>query len=654
MEIMLDITIVLAIAAFVLYFCLRLKLPTIVAFLVAGMLAGPHGLALVGSPDAVQMLAEVGVLLLLFTIGIEFSLEKMISSRRFIFLGGTMQMALTIIAFFVLSLVFGTKWNQALFIGFLFSLSSTAIVLQLFQETNQIESFHGRVSLSILIFQDIAIVPLMLVLPWISGKPFRIVDVLNLLAGIFVVVIVIVASRRFVPRLIHNVVHTRNRELFLLFIIVMCFVTAIITHSIGLSLALGAFLAGLIISESEFSLEAMSNILPLKKIFTSIFFISVGMLLDLSFFIHHPFQVLGITAGVIVLKVLVVLLVCVFLKLPGRSVIITALALCQVGEFAFVLAQQGMNFNLLNNDQKQIFLAVSVISMGLSPFIILFAPRIASRFSHVPDIADTEELGQHAKEHHHELRDHLVIVGFGTNGRNVARAAKVAEIPYVIIDFNPETYRKERMKRESFIYGDATNAEVLHKAHIEHARIAVVATHDPVATEMIVSAIRKASDKARLIVRTRFMNDVELLRKLGADEVIPEEFETSIEIFTRVLKYYLVPDSDIERTVHEIRNENYEMLRKLSGSHSTGQMPFLSVMDVARLKINENSKWMGRSIEEIMLRKKFGVTAIAILRQGDYIHNPPASTVLIAEDEMLVIGLPADIQKLSPYAKVMA
>lgn len=654
MGIMLDITIVLAIAAFVLYFCLRLKLPTIVAFLVAGMLAGPHGLALVGSPDAVQMLAEVGVLLLLFTIGIEFSLEKMISSRRFIFLGGTMQMALTIIAFFVLSLVFGTKWNQALFIGFLFSLSSTAIVLQLFQETNQIESFHGRVSLSILIFQDIAIVPLMLVLPWISGKPFRIVDVLNLLAGIFVVVIVIVASRRFVPRLIHNVVHTRNRELFLLFIIVMCFVTAIITHSIGLSLALGAFLAGLIISESEFSLEAMSNILPLKKIFTSIFFISVGMLLDLSFFIHHPFQILGITAGVIMLKVLVVLLVCMFLKLPGRSVIITALALCQVGEFAFVLAQQGMNFNLLDNDQKQIFLAVSVISMGLSPFIILFAPRIAARFASVPAVADSGEMDQHVKEHHHELRDHLVIVGFGTNGRNVARAAKVAEIPYVIIDFNPETYRKERMKRESFIYGDATNAEVLHKAHIEHARIAVVATHDPVATEMIVSAIRKASSKVRLIVRTRFMNDVELLRKLGADEVIPEEFETSIEIFTRVMKYYLVPDSDIENTVHEIRNENYEMLRKLSGSHSTGQMPFLSVMDVARLKISETSKWVGRSIEEIMLRKKFGVTAIAILRQGDYIHNPPASTVLIAEDEMLVIGLPADIQKLSPYAKVMA
>lgn len=654
MSLVFDITVVLAIAAFVLYFCLRLKLPTIVAFLVAGMLAGPHGLALVKSPDAVSHLAEVGVILLLFTIGIEFSIEKMISSRRFIFIGGTMQLVLTVLAFFLFSVALNTKWNQALFIGFLFCLSSTAIVLQLFQETNQIESLHGRVSLSILIFQDIAIVPLMLVLPWISGKPFKIMDVVNLLLGFFVVAVVIWASRRFMPRIIQNVVHTRNRELFLLFVIVLCFVMAIITHSIDLSLALGAFLAGLVISESEFSHEALSNVLPLKKIFTSIFFISVGMLLDLNFFIHQPFRIIGITIGVIILKILVVLLVGLFLKMPGRSIVITALALCQVGEFAFVLAGQGQSYGLLNNDMRQVFLAVSIISMGVSPFIIQFAPKLAARFTKVPSIEDDKDVLHKVKRHHADLRDHLVIIGFGTNGQNVVRAAKVANIPYVIIDFNPDTYRKQKQKGESIVYGDATNEEVLEIANADVARIIVVATHDPIATEMIVSAIRKVSPKARLIVRTRFMNDVEGLRKLGADEVIPEEFETSIEIFTRVMKYYLVPDSDIEKVVQDIRNENYEMLRKLSDSHSDGQMPFLSVMDVARLHIDENSKWVGQSIEEIMLRKKFAVTAIAILRHGEYIHNPPGSTVIIADDELLVIGLPAAIAKLSPYARIVA
>jgi CPA2 family monovalent cation:H+ antiporter-2 len=291
--------------------------------------------------------------------------------------------------------------------------------------------------------------------------------------------------------------------------------------------------------------------------------------------------------------------------------------------------------------------------MGLSPFIILFAPRIASRYSRVPAVDDGKELEHEAKSNNKKLVDHLVIIGFGTNGRNLARAARVAQIPYVIIDFNPETYRKEKLKRENFIYGDATNVEVLYKANVDVARIAVVATHDPVATEMIVSAIRKASHKVRLIVRTRFMNDVDALRKLGADEVIPEEFETSIEIFTRVLKYYLVPDNDIEKVVHEIRDENYEMLRRLSGSHSDGQMPFLSVMDVVRLRITKDSKWIGFSLEEIMLRKKFGVTAIAVLRQGEYIHNPPASTVLIAEDELLVIGLPETINKLTPFAQIV-
>lgn len=648
MGLMFDITIVLAISAFVLYFCLRLKIPTIVAFLVAGMLAGPHGLALVNSPKAVEMLAEVGVLLLLFTIGIEFSLEKMIASRRYIVIGGTLQMALTILAFFGFSLLRDVPWNQALFIGFLFSLSSTAIVLQLFQETNQLESVHGRAALSILIFQDIAIVPLILVLPWISGKGMRLIDVLNLLAGIAVVVVVIITSRKLVPRLINNVVHTRNRELFLLFIIVLCFVTAIITHSIGLSFALGAFLAGLIISESEFSLEAMSNILPLKKIFTSLFFISVGMLLNLKFFIQQPFLILGLAALVMALKILIVLLVGVLLKLPKRSVLITGFALCQVGEFAFVLSQQGALYHLLDERLSQLFLSVSVISMGLSPFIIQLAPTFAAKFLKV----SAQDAAPSARQDESLLRDHLVIVGYGANGRNVARAAKEANIPYVIIDYNPETYRKEMLRRERFVYGDATNAEVLHKAHIEYARIAVVATHDPVATEMIVSAIRNSSAKVRLIVRTRFLSDMEALKKLGADEVIPEEFETSIEIFTRVMKYYLVPDSDIEHVVEEIRQENYEMHRRLAGEHGNKEMPFLSLMDIARLRIPENSKWVGNSLEDIMLRKKFGVTAIAILRHGDYIHNPPASTVITADDVVLAIGLPGDLAKLAPFAKV--
>lgn len=645
MEFMIDIIVVLTLAAFVLYFCLRMNIPTIVAFLVAGMIAGPHGMGLVGSPEQVKNLAEVGVLLLLFTIGIEFSLEKLLSSQRYVLLGGTVQMLLTILAFFGIAGLMGYPWNQSLFIGFLFCLSSTAIVLQLFQESNQLESFHGKVSVSILIFQDIAIVPLILVLPWMSGKKFEFADFFDLMVGIIVVSLVLVVSIKFMPRLILQVVRTRNRELFLLFIIVVCFITAFITYKVGLSLALGAFLAGLVISESEFSLEAMTNIMPLKKIFTSIFFISVGMLLNLGFLAANLPEVVGLSVCVMVVKTLIVILTGILLGLPRRSVLITALALCQVGEFAFVLAGQGSG--LLSENLYQLFLSVSVISMGLSPFIIQAAPKLSSRWSS----SVTEGTRAATTEHERiDLQDHLVIVGYGMNGRNVARAAKAAEIPYVIIDFNPDTYRKEKLKRESFIYGDASSQDVLTRANIQQARIAVVAIHDPIATEMIVFTIRSLNPKVRLIARTRFMHEIDTLRKLGADEVIPEEFETSIEIFMRVMKYYLVPDSDIEKFVDEIRRENYEMLRRTaSGNRHPGDMPFLSVLNVVRLRIPESSKWAGLSLEEINLRKKFGLTVIGIERNRQYIHNPSAATVIAAKDVLIVIGLPEDIAKASPF-----
>ncbi len=652
MGIMMDITVVLALAAVVLYVCLRLKIPTIVAFLVAGMLSGPHGLGLVTDVHEVELLAEVGVLLLLFTIGIEFSLEKLIASRRYIMIGGTLQVFLTILAFFGISMLIGLAWNQALYIGFLFCLSSTAIVLQLYQESNQIESFHGKVALSILIYQDIVIVPLILLLPWISGKGFELYDMLKLLAGIVIVVVVIVGSRKVMPRLISSVVHTRNRELFLLFILVVCFITAFLTFKIGLSLALGAFLAGLIISESEYSLEAMSSILPLKKIFTSIFFISVGMLLDLRVLISEPLLVISSTVVVMLVKIAIVWLVGYILKLPARSIWITAFSLFQVGEFAFILSQQGAQYNLLDAHLSQIFLSVSVISMGLSPFVIQAAPRIAAflvQKGSGKKVSETEK-STGSNEHIMNVKDHVVIIGYGMNGRNVARGAREANIPYVIIDYNPETYKKERLKRENFIYGDASNHDTLLRANVEQARIAVVATHDPIATEMIVSGLRKMSANVRIIVRTRFMHELDILQKLGADEVIPEEFETSIEIFSRVMKYYLVPENDIDNFTDAIRKENYQMLRKRADiepiEHET---PFLSSLDIKRLRVPENSEWINRTLEDIGLRKEYNINAIAIERKGALIHNPQPDISLSQNDILVVIGLPSDIQRISRY-----
>lgn len=653
MHILIDITIVLAISAIALYLCLKIKIPSIVAFLIAGMIAGPHGFGLVSEVENVEKLAEVGVLLLLFTIGIEFSLEKLISSQRYIFVGGSLQMVFTIIAFtFISRYLAGMEWNKALFTGFLFSLSSTAIVLQLFQETNQIESYHGRVSLSILIFQDIAIVPLILILPWIAGEQFASTDIIRLSAGIALVAIILIVSRKYMPQLIEHIVHTRNRELFLLFIITVCFLTALLTHQIGLSLALGAFLAGLIISESEYSLEAMSSILPLKKVFTSIFFISIGMLLNFIDVFKNPLEVVGLVILVLGVKVVVVILIGWIMRMPRRALWISALALCQVGEFAFILSQQGAQHSLMDAHVAQMFLAVSVITMGISPFIIHASPRITNfilRFTRGAEklnkpVVETEK--QKLK-----LKDHLVIVGFGINGRNVARAAQRAGIPHVIIDYNPETYRKETKHREHFIYGDASNAETLERAAARSARLAVVATHDPIATEMIVSAIRKQCHQIRIIVRTRFLHETEVLKKLGADEVIPEEFETSIEIFSRVMKHYLVPEDEINSFIDEIRSENYRMFRTMRTFQSQGEHPFISQLEVMKLKIRQGSAWTGKNLKEINLRKHYGINVIAIEHGEAVVYNPSAEYTIHDGDLLISLGRPEDFEKIIDFAE---
>jgi len=651
MQILFDITIVLAISAGVLYFCLKLNIPTIVAFLIAGMLVGPHGFGLVSDVENVESLAEVGVLLLLFTIGMEFSIDKLIRSKRYIFIGGTLQLILTIGAFTCLSVwLAGMEWNRAIFAGALFSLSSTAIVLQLFQESNQIESLHGRVSLSILIFQDIAIVPLILILPWLAAEEFKTGDLVKLGSGIVLVAIILYTSRKFMPRLIEQIVRTRNRELFLLFIITICFLTAMLTRQVGLSLALGAFLAGLMISESEFSLEAMSSILPFKKVFTSIFFISIGMLLNLRYVFHQLLEAVGLVLLVLIVKILIILLVGWLMRMPKRSIIITALALCQVGEFAFVLSQQGAEHNLLDEHISQMFLAVSVITMGVSPFIIQVAPCLAERFTGMSRHSETKaNYSKAEKGFQVNLTDHLIIIGFGTNGRNLSRAAREAGIPYVVIDYNPDTYRKEIKQHEYFIFGDAANTQTLERAAIQQARIAVVATHDPVSTEMIVSAIKKHYPKIIVIARTRFLEDMDRVRKLGADEVIPEEFETSIEIFTRVMKQYLVPDEEIARFSDEIRSENYKMLRNRKIKNDNA-LSLISQLGVTKLKVFPNSVWINKSLKEIHLRRDFGINVIAVQRGGQVIQNPAADFIVNESDILIALGFPTDFEKAAGFA----
>jgi len=624
----------------------RLKLPPIVGYLLAGFVIGPYGSGLIHSSNEVEVLAEIGVVLLLFAVGMEFSLSDLMRSRKAVLLGGTLQVSITTVVTFLLTRQFGLAWNQALFAGLLVSLSSTAIVLKTMQDRAEIDSAHGRVTLSILIFQDIAIAPMMIFTPLLAGTSGDLSESIVALGlkGIAVVLAVIALARFIVPKVLFQVTRTRSRELFLLTIVLICSAVAWGTSSLGLSLGLGAFLAGLIVSESEYSHQALDGILPFKAVFTGFFFVSIGMLLDTSIVLAHPVAILGAGAAVLLLKAIIAGGVALALGMSTRAAVIVGLALSQIGEFSFVLSSVGVSSGLLDVTSYQMFLALAVLTMGITPFIIGTAPRlaeIASGWSGLRRFASGSYRGMaETRDTEEPLRDHLVIIGFGLNGRNIAKAARAAGVPYQIVEMNPDTVRAMRAEGEPIRYGDATGRELLKSVAIDQARIVVIAISDPAASRQIIHAIREFSRSVYIIVRTRFVSEMQALYDLGADEIIPEEFETSVEIFTRVLLKYLVPRAEIEKFTTELRAHSYEVFRSRSRSTaSLNDLPInLSEMEISAVKVTQRCPVSGQSLAEAQLRARFGVNVLAILRDGHLVPNPGGNERIGHGDVLYVIG----------------
>jgi CPA2 family monovalent cation:H+ antiporter-2 len=643
--------IVFGLSILVLLFCYRLRIPTIVGFLLTGVLAGPAGFGLVGNQSEVETLAQIGIVLLLFSIGIEFSLKNLLQIKNIVLVGGSLQVLFTIGAVFVGSLWLGRTPAESLFMGFLLSLSSTAIVLKRFQEKAEVESPHGKTSLGILIFQDLIVVPMMLLIPILSGRGGDIGSSLLLLLVkiIGIIAFMFACIKWIVPKVLYWVAKTRSRELFLLTVIVMCFSIAWLTSSAGLSLALGAFLAGLILSESEYSYQALGSILPFRDVFTSVFFISIGMLFDIDFFIHHSVLIVLLAAAVLVVKVLIASMIPAFLGFPLRTMVLVGLALGQVGEFSFILAVSGMEFGLLDRNSYQVFLGVSILTMAATPFIMASGNYISDLLCRLPlpkrilsGLKTDQSLSN--QSHAHELNDHLIIIGFGVNGRNVARAAKAAGIPYVITEMNPETVRKEKAAGEPIFYGDSTQEAVLLHVKVRQARVVAIGIPDPVATRRVVEIARKLNPAVHIIARTRFFQETGPLYELGANEVIPEEFETSVEIFTRVLMKYLVPRYEIERFIAEVRSDGYQMFRSISKQKASfPDLKFvLPDVEMNMVWVGEGSFLAGKTIANLNLRQRFGITLLAVRRETEIFSNPESSLEICAGDILVVLGKPGD------------
>ena len=507
-----------------LFVCNRLRIPGIVGYLAAGLLIGPSGLRLVTDTEMIGRYAELGVILLLFTIGLEISFRELLTARRMLVVGGALQLLLTGGAVFGVALLLGLDPSVAVVFGMMIALSSTTIVMSALDSRGETGSPHGRFLLSVLIFQDLAVVPFMLLLPLLAGEaPLAPGQVpLTLLLGGLVLVVILVSLRWVVPALLYHAARVRSSEVFLFSVIGVCVLTVYVSGMLGLSFAFGAFLAGLLIADSEFRHEALTLVLPFRDIFAGLFFVSIGMLLETEYLLAQPLLVGGLTLGIIVVKALFGMLSARGLGLPICPVVIGGLSLAHVGEFSFVIATTALTLGVLPAGAYQLFLNAAVLSMAAAPFLIQLGRAVGDRLA----VAVPQRGGEAEPR---LVSDHLVIVGYGLSGRNMARIARESGIDYTVIEANPETVRHELAAGEPIFFGDAAHAGVLRSAGADRARALVCVISDPGAVARIVRAARALNPGLFIACRVRYAAEVEALRENGADEVIAEEFEALIE-----------------------------------------------------------------------------------------------------------------------------
>jgi len=643
-----DIVIILLVSIPIIFLFNKIHLPSIVGFLAAGLIIGPHGFKLISDVDNISVMAEIGVILLLFTIGLEVSLERLIKMKRLLLIAGGLQVFLTTLITSFIFYLFDIPLNKSIYLGLLVSLSSTAIVLKLLSDKNELEAPHGRIALAILIFQDLAIIPIFILLPILGvGSDFSVGKIfLQIFVAIATISLILAAARFLMPKILFQIAKLRLREVFTIGIILLILGTAYLTHSFGLSFALGAFIAGLILAESDFSHQIEAEIIPLKDAFNSIFFVSVGLLLNIQFVIQNPLMISGLTLAVILLKTLIVIVVVKSMNYPLRVAAAAGLSLAQIGEFSFVLMQAGMNFNLIGGEFYYSFLASSIFTMILTPFLFMMSPQISHTVGSFEPTSSKK-----LKFELNDLNGHVIIVGFGLNGRNLARVLNETGIKYVVIELNPETVKTESSKGEKIIFGDSSKEEILKRVNIKKANIIVFAISDPKTTRRSLLLAKQMNPDIHAIVRTRYTSEIESLIDLGADEVIPEEFETSLQIFSKVLRKFHIPLNVIMKQVSILRGESYSMMIK--EEPSTHLLVNLDEILAAGLTdtffVDDDNMFIGKSLSEINLRVKTNATIIAIVRNGKTITNPSGSENLKLHDTLVITGTHQAVDEAFDY-----
>ena len=556
-----DLVVILAVAVTVVTLLHRLRIPSIAGFILAGLLVGPDLFGLVNDPHRVEQLAEIGVALLLFGIGLEISFDKLKRLWRPIAVGGTLQVLLSVAATVGIATLFGLPVNSAIFLGFLLAVSSTAIVLRGLEERGEIDAPHGRLTLGILVFQDLCVIPMMLAIPVLSGDASSGSDVaITLLKALAILAGVVLVAQLVMPRIMTVVASTRQRHLFTLAVVLICLGTAWLITKGGVSLPLGAFLAGMVIAGSEFRHQALADLTSFRDVFSSLFFVSVGMLLSPAAILSGIVPVLLILGAILVGKFIVVSATGITMKLPLRVSVLAGVSLAQVGEFSFVLNNTARGTGLLPQPLDEQVIAAAILSMLVTPFAIAAGPRMAAgagRFRSLTRLLKVRTADE-AIPAVEALRDHVIVGGYGFAGQELAKALRRSCVPYVIVDLNVDNVRTAVANGEPAYFGDITSVEVLQSLGITHARELVIVINDSEAVQRAVVAARKAAPDTHIVARTNYLLNYDRLRGAGATEVVSAELAAATEVAALVLARHGRSEDEIEESCSEIRTRTRE------------------------------------------------------------------------------------------------
>jgi CPA2 family monovalent cation:H+ antiporter-2 len=640
-----ELAIVAALAVLVTVVLSKLKLPTVAGLLAAGALLGPFGFRLATSVQSIEVLAEVGVVLLLFSIGLEFSLTRLKDIFRQVALGGALQVGLTTAAAAGVAVALGEPPGRGVFYGFVFALSSTAIVLRALAERRELDAPHGRFIVGTLIFQDLCVVPMVLIVPLlgVSGSAGDAAVGIALAMGkaAAVVVLVVALARFIVPKILSWVDASRSREVFLLAILGLCIGTAWLTSLAGLSLALGAFLGGMVVADTEYGHRAMGDILPLRDAFVSIFFVSLGMLFDVRVVASQPVLVVALLLGFLLAKGLLATLAAMAMRFPSRVAWLAGVGLAQFGEFGFVLTRLAESSKVIDHAASVPLLAAGIGSMFLTPLLVRVAPhitageRLLAPLERLIGVRSIDE----ADEGNVKLEGHVVIVGFGLAGRFAARTLREAGVTFVVLELNSDNVRKGKEEGLPVYYGDATSPEALHHAHIESARLVVLLMNDQQAAQRVVDSLKRTAPALPILTRTRYLLERDLLLKLGAREVVAEEVEGAVEIISRMLRAIEVPRNVIEDSIRSVRSETQTSDRKQTLPRSRlADMGGLADIKIECALVHERSPALGASPLGLNLRSKTGALVVGVRRGDKLLEQPDPAEPFQAGDVVYFVG----------------